>query len=170
MVLVGAVVLAALGLLVRSCHFDRRCLTGTYPAHCEGAVALQCEGGKGSLPVVRYSDCRKALAGPGICVEIQKSIAGFNQARCMTPCDSATFIPHCDGNWALNCVRGDLNEPPEVAMRSCQPQFGCAVRPDDSGQRAARCGSDVGHKVSPADELERPRRSPGGGPPRGLPP
>lgn len=153
--LVGAVGAAALGLVVRSCHFDRRCLTGTYPVHCEGAVALQCEGGKGSLPVVRYNDCRKSLAGPGACVETQKGMAGGHQARCTTPCDAATFTPRCDGNWALNCVRSDLHEPFEVVMRSCPAQFGCAVRPDDSGRRAARCGSDIGHKVSPADELER---------------
>jgi hypothetical protein len=134
---------AGLGLTVHSCRFDWRCLTNTYPDHCDGFVAVACEGGRGSLPLVRHDDCRKATAGPGVCVETSLDHSGRRFVSCLTPCDPATYVPHCDSNsWTFNCVRDDPNDPFQVVNKSCTEAIGCEMRVAHNGKREAICRGD----------------------------
>ena len=163
--LVLAVIVAAgLGLTIHSCRFDWRCLSRTYPAHCDGTVAVQCEGGRGSLPLVGRYDCRKASKGPGICVESAIDNSGWLVPECMTYCDPATYVPHCDGLAALNCWHYQASDPFEVSERGCNEQFGCEMRVARNGKREAICRGDRESSTAGSEESQTasPPREAGG--------
>jgi hypothetical protein len=162
------IVLAAavgLALTIHSCRFDRRCLTNTHPDHCDGFVAVACEGGRGSLPLVRHDDCRKATAGPGICVETSLDDSGRHFVSCLTPCDPAAYVPHCDSNaWTFNCVRHGSSGTFHVVNLSCTEAIGCEMRVARSGKREAICRGDLDYSRAgsePSPDANIPRGSGG---------
>ena len=155
-VLLGLSALVFVG--IRACDFDRRCITMTYPDHCEGAVAVQCEGGWGTiLPVVRRTDCRKALGGPGVCVELPHPSGSSKPFHwCRTLCDPTTYVPRCYENIAPNCLSGGELGLFEVVQVSCNPTIErCALRTDAEGVRRAAC---VGSTESVSPDVGPPTR------------
>jgi hypothetical protein len=148
------IVMASLGLGIHSCSFDWRCLSRTYPAHCDGTVAVQCEGGRGSLPLVRRDDCRKASKGPGICVESATDSSARLVPECVTYCDPSTYVPHCDGLVALNCRRYKATDPFEVWEYGCNEQFGCEMRVARDGKREAICRGDPDYSKAGSEESQ----------------
>jgi hypothetical protein len=147
------IAIAGLGLTIHSCRFDWRCLTDTYPAHCDGPVAVQCEGGRGSLPLVRRDDCREAAEGPGTCLVWSPKGGGPTYARCRTLCDPSTFVAKCNEvAWAFNCLRHHPNEPFEVSTQSCTAAIGCEVRVARDGRREAICRGDQDYSTAGSEE------------------
>jgi len=147
---IGVVFLALCIRLFFGLHlywFDTRCLTFTYPNHCDGAVAVQCEGGRGSLPLVRHTDCRESSLGPGVCVESpDPSGREIPFVECRTPCDPATFLTSCKSpEHAIVCFRPEESRPFEVVEWHCP--FGCTMVTTASGARKASCVAGPGSKA-----------------------
>ena len=141
-VLLGfSLLVVGLGLLaLRACGFDRRCVTSTYPDHCEGSSAVKCEGGKLGLGVIR-TDCRQSPAGPGTCVELPNpSTDRVPFVTCRTPCDPESFHARCDQNLAFSCRRSRDSDPFEVVVTSCNTLVDrCAVSRGTDGLPTAEC-------------------------------
>lgn len=140
--LLGLAIVTAVGL--RACGFDRRCITMNYPNHCEGPIALQCQGGWGNFaPVVYGTDCRHTQLGPGVCVELPSpSGDSVPFVGCRVVCDPATYTTHCQTNAAIICHRDTDRDPFQVMRWECP--YGCAMRTDKTGAKRAKCLSGPG--------------------------
>jgi hypothetical protein len=129
--------------LVRGCGCDPRCLRGTYRDHCEGPIAYACQGGGGPFnfapPRVNALDCRRAAEGPGTCVEIPTNGGDTVWAGCRTPCDPATYVPHCEGETGFNCQNHDGGSFEVNRHVQCYGGYDKCAVVDDKGVRRAAC-------------------------------